>query len=148
MLTRESDYNDEAKPSAKVTTDYAIGMFDVSGLDTISLVPMKYTWLKKINPSYLENSTDADAVAKARRFIELYKRIASRSAMNESKIDLTKKWYFGNNLSRNLRVTKPAWNKPFFLTTSYEYAEDYADYGVYEIELSNEARLDILDFRN
>ena len=45
-------------------------------------------------------------------------------------------------------MTKPSWNAPFFLTTSYEYAKEYSDYGVYKIELSNEKNLNILDFNN
>lgn len=52
ILTREYDFNDETMPGIKVTTDYAVGIFDKAGLDMISLVPMRYEWLKKINPSY------------------------------------------------------------------------------------------------
>lgn len=33
-----------------MTTDYAIGIFDVSAMDIIGLVPMRYKWLKKITP--------------------------------------------------------------------------------------------------
>lgn len=57
-------------------------------------------------------------------------------------------WYFGNNRSKNLRIVKPSWDAPFFLTTSYEYAQDYSDYGVYKLELSAEQDLNILDFKN
>ena len=53
ILTKEYDYNDETKPSLKVSTNYAIGIFDKAGLDLLCLVPMKYKWLKKINPTYL-----------------------------------------------------------------------------------------------
>ena len=46
VLTAEHDSNEEIDGSpAKVTTEYAIGMFDVKGLDILSLVPMKYKWL-------------------------------------------------------------------------------------------------------
>ena len=34
------------------------------------------------------------------------------------------------------------------MTTSYEYAEEYSDYGVYKIELENEKDLNILDFNS
>ena len=64
----------------------------------------------------------------------------------ESKIDLTQQWYFGNNRTKNLKLSKPQWYAPFFLTTSYEYAEKYSDYGVYTIILKNEAKSKILDF--
>ena len=67
-------------------------------------------------------------------------------SINESKIDLSYHWYFGNNRSKNLRLSKPAWYAPFFLTTSYSYAEEYSDYGVYIITLKNEAKSNILDF--
>lgn len=54
---------------AKVTTEYAIGIFDVNGLDILGLVPMKYEWLKKVNPSYLEDKTSSTAYEKIKRFI-------------------------------------------------------------------------------
>ena len=73
VLTKEHDYNNEVNwiriTPAKVTTDYAIGIFDKAGLDMIGLVPMRYEWLKKINPSYWYNSTGATAVQKIKRFI-------------------------------------------------------------------------------
>lgn len=71
IATRETDFNDEDKehPSSKVTTDYAVGIFDKAGLDMIGLVPMRYEWLKKINPSYLCNSTSETASQKIKRFI-------------------------------------------------------------------------------
>ena len=149
ILTKEYDYNDETKPSLKVSTNYAIGIFDVSGLDQLGLVPMKYAWLKKINPSYLQNATTDSANQKIKRFIQLYKKLVEKASnVNESSLDSSLIWYFGNNRCKNLRVTKPNWNKPFFLTTDYSYAEDYADYGVYKIELANEKDLNILDFYN
>lgn len=55
VLTRETDFNDEVKPSARVSTSYAIGVFDKAGLDLLSLIPMKYSWLKRINPAYLRD---------------------------------------------------------------------------------------------
>jgi hypothetical protein len=55
--------------------------------------------------------------------------------MNESTLNTKTKWYFGNNRSRNLRLSPPAWYAPFFLTTNYSYAENYSDYGVYAIDL-------------
>lgn len=57
-------------------------------------------------------------------------------------------WYFGNNHSPNLRLSKPQWYAPFFLTTNYAYAADYADYGVYMIDLSAEIQSNVLDFSN
>lgn len=158
ILTRETDFNDEERHSSKVTTNYAIGIFDPAGLDLMSLTPLKYKWLKKINPTYLQNSTSESSAEKIRKFIERYKKIVKTQSSNlksiekktvdESKIDLSVPWYFGNNRSRNLRIVRPAWNKPFFLTTSYEYAENYSDYGVYKINLKNESELNILDFAN
>ena len=68
--------------------------------------------------------------------------------INEKSLDIKSTWYFGNNRSRNLRIARPSWNRPFFLTTSYQYAENYADYGVYKIELTNEKDLNILDFND
>lgn len=68
--------------------------------------------------------------------------------LNESKIDVSKKWYFGNNRSENLKLSRPAWYAPFFLTTNYQYAEDYADYGVYSIDLKPEVKSKILDFNS
>ena len=146
ICTSEHDINEEFL--AKVTTEYAIGIFDVNGLDILSLVPMKYEWLKKVNPSYLEDKTSSTAYEKIKQFIQLYKRIAVKQNLQESSIDLRHIWYFGNNRSKNLRIAKPAWYKPFFLTTSYEYAQDYADYGVYKIQLADQQKLNILDFNN
>ena len=68
--------------------------------------------------------------------------------MNESSLDKKANWYFGNNRAKNLRLSPPKWDAPFFLTTSYKYAEDYSDYGVYKIELANQRDLSILDFSN
>jgi len=45
-----------------------------------------------------------------------------------------------------LRLSKPEWYAPFFLTTDFKYAEDYSDYGVYTIQLKDEAKSKILDF--
>ena len=146
ILTAEHDNNEENFSS--VTTSYAIGIFDVSGLDQLSLIPMKYSWLKKINPTYMQDKTSQNTNEKIKRFIQLYKQIANQSnSVNESSLDSSDIWYFGNNRSRNLRIVKPNWNTPFFLTTSYEYAKDYSDYGVYQIELRNERSLNILDFK-
>ena len=68
--------------------------------------------------------------------------------MNESYLDKKSTWYFGNNRSKNLRLSQPRWYAPFFLTTNYSYAADYADYGVYSIILKNEVGSKILDFNN
>lgn len=147
ILTTEHDNNEEN--FSRVTTRYAIGIFDASGLDQLSLIPMKYSWLKKINPTYMQDKTSQNANEKIKRFIQLYKQIANQNNnVNESSLDSSDIWYFGNNRSRNIRIVKPNWNTPFFLTTSYEYAKDYSDYGVYEIELKNERNLNILDFNN
>lgn len=43
---------------------------------------------------------------------------------------------------------QPRWFAPFFLTTNFKYAQDYADYGVYKIDLNNEASSKILDFND
>ena len=67
---------------------------------------------------------------------------------NESSLDKKSNWYFGNNRAKNLRLSPPKWDAPFFLTTNYKYAEDYSDYGVYKIELANQRDLNILDFNN
>ena len=64
----------------------------------------------------------------------------------ESKIDTSKIWYFGNNRAKNLKLVPPKWYAPFFMTTDYSYAEDYADYGVYTITLKSEVKSKILDF--
>lgn len=66
--------------------------------------------------------------------------------MNESRIELKQKWYFGNNRAKNLRLSPPQWYAPFFLTTDYDYAEIYSDYGVYSINLESESNLNILNF--
>lgn len=68
--------------------------------------------------------------------------------INESSLDKKANWYFGNNRAKNLRLSPPKWDAPFFLTTSYKYAEDYSDYGVYKIELVDQIDLNILDFNN
>ena len=49
---------------------------------------------------------------------------------NESRIDVNKIWYFGNNRAKNLKISPPQWYAPFFLTTNYSYAEEYSDYEV------------------
>ena len=66
--------------------------------------------------------------------------------MNESTLDKNTTWYFGNNRRKNLKLKPPKWYAPFFLTSSYEYAQDYADYGVYTITLKGEINSRILDF--
>ena len=65
--------------------------------------------------------------------------------INESKLNNTQ-WYFGNNRSKKLKLSQPQWYAPFFLTTDYNYAQDYSDYGVYLIDLKNESKINILDF--
>lgn len=150
ILTRETDFNDEdpTKPSAKVSTSYALGIFDKAGIDLVSLVPLRYNWLKRINPTYLQDKTEANAGEKIERFIKLYKKITEPKNLEESVVEAEETWYFGNNRSKNLKIAKPSWDAPFFLTTSYEYAEDYSDYGVYKIELVDQRDLNILDFNN
>lgn len=150
ILTRETDFNDEdsTKPSAKVSTSYALGIFDKAGIDLVSLVPLRYNWLKRINPTYLQDRTEASAGEKIERFIKLYKKITEPKNLEESVVEAEETWYFGNNRSKNLKIAKPSWDAPFFLTTSYEYAEDYSDYGVYKIELIDQRDLNILDFNN
>ena len=64
----------------------------------------------------------------------------------ESRVDISKIWYFGNNRANNLKLAPPKWYSPFFLTTDYSYAEEYSDYGVYTITLKSEAKSKILDF--
>lgn len=68
--------------------------------------------------------------------------------MNESILDKKTIWYFGNNRSKNLKLKPPKWYSPFFLTSSYKYAQDYADYGVYTIKLKDEVGSKIFDFNN
>ena len=150
ILTRETDFNDEYpdKPGSKVSTSYALGVFDKAGIDLVGLVPLRYNWLKRINPTYLKDRTEAGAGEKIQQFIKLYKRITEPKNLEESVIEEEDTWYFGNNRSRNLKLAKPSWDAPFFLTTSYEYAEDYSDYGVYKIELADQRDLNVLDFSN
>lgn len=94
VLTKEHDYNDEVNwihiTPAKVTTDYAIGIFDKAGLDLLCLVPMRYKWLKKINPDYWYNSTSETASQKIKRFIQLYKKIVQKheQGLQESKVEM------------------------------------------------------------
>lgn len=66
--------------------------------------------------------------------------------VNESRIDLKNIWYFGNNRKKDLKLQHPKWYSPLFLTSSFEYAEQYSDYGVYAIQLKAETSLKILDF--
>ena len=150
ILTRETDFNDEdpTKPGEKVSTSYALGIFDKAGIDLMSLVPLRYNWLKRINPTYLQDKTEASAGEKIERFIKLYKRITEPKNIDETELEAEEQWYFGNNRSKNLKIAKPSWDAPFFLTTSYEYAKDYSDYGVYKIELADQRDLNILDFNN
>lgn len=42
----------------------------------------------------------------------------------------------------------PSWNAPFFLTSSYKYAEKYSDYGVYKVTLKDAIKSSICDFDN
>lgn len=150
ILTRETDFNDEdpTKPGEKVSTSYALGIFDKAGIDLMSLVPLRYNWLKRINPTYLQDKTEASTGEKIERFIKLYKRITEPKNIDETELEAEEQWYFGNNRSKNLKIAKPSWDAPFFLTTSYEYAKDYSDYGVYKIELADQRDLNILDFNN
>ena len=68
------------------------------------------------------------------------------NSVNESSLDKKSTWYFGNNRAKNLKLAPPKWYAPFFMTTDYKYAEDYADYGVYTITLKSEVGSKILDF--
>ena len=45
-----------------------------------------------------------------------------------------------------MRLYPPQWYAPFFLTTSYAYAQEYSDYGVYALTLEDEVGSKILDF--
>lgn len=67
---------------------------------------------------------------------------------NESKIDLSRVWYLGNNRHPNLHIVRPAFDAPLFLTDDKGYAFDYADYGVWKVNLDNEKTSKILDFSN
>lgn len=149
ILTVEHDSNNERKYSSRVTTTYAVGMFDVAGLDQLGLIPMRYSWLKKINPTYLQDMTTDDANQKIKRFIQLYKEMfMKKPQMTESVLDKKTIWYFGNNRSKNLKLNPPRWYAPFFVTSSYRYAQEYSDYGTYTIILKNEIGSKILDFSN
>lgn len=66
--------------------------------------------------------------------------------IEESHMPIDQTWYFGNNRSKNLRLSPPHWSHPFFVSTDYGYAEEYSDYGVYQIDLKPEAQQSILDF--
>lgn len=149
IQTKEVDANEEfigKHERHEVHTSNALGVFDKHGLDLLGLVPMKYKWLKRVNPAYLEDTTSQTAQQKVKTFVEKYKKFIKKP-LAESKLDASRHWYFGNNRSKNLRLTKPSWSHPFFLTTGYKYAEDYSDYGVYKLELKSEVEhLDILDF--
>lgn len=57
-------------------------------------------------------------------------------------------WYFGNNAGKNLKITRPAPNKPFFLTKNLEYAKNYSDYGVYKVTLYKSIENNICNFNN
>lgn len=52
IITTEIDSNDEDDTRHDVRTKYAIGVFDASAMDRLCLTPMKYKWLKKVNPTY------------------------------------------------------------------------------------------------
>ena len=73
IMTSEKDFNDEHY-GTQVTTDYAIGIFDVSAMDIIGLVPMRYKWLKKITP--IDKQANESANQKIKRYIKLYKSLA------------------------------------------------------------------------
>lgn len=66
--------------------------------------------------------------------------------ISESYLDKKSIWYFGNNRAENLKLSPPKWYSPFFLTTDYDYAEEYSDYGVYTMSLKDEVGSKILDF--
>lgn len=68
--------------------------------------------------------------------------------LKEAFINIKQIWFLGNNRAKNLRIVQPAWNYPFFLTTDFEYAKDYADYGVYKVILNDSVKSEILDFSN
>lgn len=68
---------------------------------------------------------------------------------NEAKVDGKKVWYLGNNTdSKDLRIVQPSWNKPFFMTTDFDYAEWYQDHGVYKVILNDSMTTQVLDFGN
>lgn len=73
-------------------------------------------------------------------------KVNSNYMIFESRIDISKIWYFGNNRAKDLKLAPPKWHSPFFLTTDYSYAAEYSDYGVYTITLKGEAKSKILDF--
>lgn len=64
--------------------------------------------------------------------------------MPESKLNTSDIWYFGNNRAEDFVLVPPTWIFPFYLTKSQEYAEKYADYGVYKVTIKDD--LNILDF--
>lgn len=66
----------------------------------------------------------------------------------ESKIDVNKVWYLGNNQGPNLKLMKPDWSKPLFLTTDIDYAATYSDYGIWKVTLDKSVLNNILDFKN
>lgn len=106
VLTQEHDFNDEPSlsrnPSKLVTTSNAIGIFDKDGLDLLSIVPLKYSWLKKINPTYLEDKTSASAYQKVRTFIQKYKSFVQRLNQKKQK-DITQKQPIAENKQTYLK---------------------------------------------
>lgn len=66
--------------------------------------------------------------------------------LNESLIKNAITWYHGANEREQFKLRKPNWNRPFFLTNDISYANEYSDYGVYEIMIADAPRQDILDF--
>ena len=66
--------------------------------------------------------------------------------VSESEIDKSKTWYVGNNRSKNFSISPPVWWWPFYLTTDKDYADMYADYGIYIVTIQDD--LNILDFKN
>lgn len=104
VLTREHDFNDEhsnSTGSVQVTTNNAIGIFDKAGLDLLSIVPMKYSWLKKINSTYLKDKTSDSAYEKVKTFIQKYKRFVQRQIQkkqnNKKQLSENKQTYLKKN---------------------------------------------------
>lgn len=72
MITTEEDFNEDNDDCLLVKTDYAIGVFDKSALDMLSLVPMRYAWLKKFIPVVDANFRDAHGIWTSRHVIARY----------------------------------------------------------------------------
>lgn len=57
VITGEHDSNEDTGRSVK--TNHAIGIWDIKGLNSVTMIPLKYRWLKKIMADDKNNSASA-----------------------------------------------------------------------------------------